>query len=264
MDSCFETSKACFCFFLILVMKKHKMHVHLGGSARLRAEPSKEALMARVACLALLSVASAGALAPPAVSTGSRSPSCAALSRRAALASSAAALFASSSAALAATTEAVAAPGDCRKDCFRECNALAPGNQAYCAAQCDSYCDGLGALGKDDVVRSDLSDAEASAAAPAVASSAAKDCSVYKTDAAAKYCEKENKEKAAALAAAKGDLSKNLGIFGDSGVEYSNGVEDFFATIFGAKQQNTNINKADIGAFTDDIAKAGQAAFFGK
>ena len=68
----------------------------------------------------------------------------------------------------------------------------------------------------------------------------------------------------AALAAAKGDLSKNLGIFGDSGVEYSNGVEDFFATIFGAKQQNTNINKADIGAFTDDIAKAGQAAFFGK
>ena len=68
-------------------MKKHKMHVHLGGSARLRAEPSKEALMARVACLALLSVASAGALAPPAVSTGSRSPSCAALSRRAARAS---------------------------------------------------------------------------------------------------------------------------------------------------------------------------------
>jgi hypothetical protein len=29
----------------------------------------------------------------------------------------------------------------CKAECFKECNMVAPGNQGYCATQCDSYCD---------------------------------------------------------------------------------------------------------------------------
>jgi hypothetical protein len=32
-------------------------------------------------------------------------------------------------------------PASCRSDCFKECNAVAPGNQGYCATQCDNFCD---------------------------------------------------------------------------------------------------------------------------
>eukprot|EP00965_Chrysotila_dentata_P225911 6195068-Pleurochrysis_carterae.AAC.4 len=68
----------------------------------------------------------------------------------------------------------------CRKDCFKECNALAPGNQAYCAQQCDDYCADAEVTGAADVLRSDPSSPS---------------------------------------------TENNLGIFGDSGVSYSKGVE---------------------------------------
>merc|ERR1719203_1114558 len=48
---------------------------------------------------------------------------------------------------------------NCRAECFKECNALAPGNKKYCASQCDSYCEEAGPVGSKDVVRSDLSNA---------------------------------------------------------------------------------------------------------
>ena len=53
------------------------------------------------------------------------------------------------------------------------------------------------------------------------------------------------------------------GIFGDSGVSYSSGVEDLLATAFGAKQQAKNVNSADVGGFASDIGNAAKSAFFG-
>ena len=32
-------------------------------------------------------------------------------------------------------------PSNCKAECFKECNMVAPGNKQYCATQCDSYCD---------------------------------------------------------------------------------------------------------------------------
>jgi len=62
----------------------------------------------------------------------------------------------------------------------------------------------------------------------------------------------------------KNDLNKDLGIFGDSGVSYSKGVEDFFATAFGATRQSKNVNKADVGDFASDVLSAAKAAAVGK
>uniref|UniRef100_A0A7S4B0N7 Uncharacterized protein n=1 Tax=Chrysotila carterae TaxID=13221 RepID=A0A7S4B0N7_CHRCT len=106
----------------------------------------------------------------------------------------------------------------CRKDCFKECNALAPGNQAYCAQQCDDYCADAEVTGAADVLRSDPSSPS---------------------------------------------TENNLGIFGDSGVSYSKGVEDLFATAFGATRQGTNVNKADVGNFASDVVAAAKAAAAG-
>lgn len=53
---------------------------------------------------------------------------------------------------------------------------------------------------------------------------------------------------------------KDLGIFGDSGVSYSKGVEDFFATAFGATRQSKNVNKANVGEFASDVFTAAKAA----
>lgn len=41
----------------------------------------------------------------------------------------------------AAHAEGEITPATCKAECFKECNAVAPGNQGYCATQCDSYCD---------------------------------------------------------------------------------------------------------------------------
>ena len=58
--------------------------------------------------------------------------------------------------------------------------------------------------------------------------------------------------------------NNDLGIFGDSGVSYSKGVEDLFATVFGATRQSKNVNTADVDGFTSDIASAAKAAVFGE
>ena len=65
-------------------------------------------------------------------------------------------------------------------------------------------------------------------------------CDVYKTDAAKKYCGEQavstaKKSKAAAAAEDASPLSMNNGIFGDSGVTYSKGVEELCAAL--SKQQ---------------------------
>merc|ERR1719201_2296862 len=142
---------------------------------------------------------------------------------------------------------------ECLSGCFKECNAITKSG-AYCSEQCDSYCSEEGATGTNDVLRSDVT----AAAAPA----AAKDCSTYKTDQAKAWCASQNK-KTLAERSPVNDLSKNLGIFGDLGVTYSSGLEDLFATAFGAKRQNHPVNSADIGSFASEIGQAAKAAVEG-
>ena len=45
----------------------------------------------------------------------------------------------------------------------------------------------------------------------------------------------------------------NNGIFGDSGVSYSKGVEDLLATAFGATQQAKPVNQANVDQFAGEI-----------
>ena len=108
----------------------------------------------------------------------------------------------------------------CTADCFRECNALAPGNEGYCTAQCDTYCESLGPNGYDpskrDTTQSDKEDERALA--------------------------ERNK------------LLVNNGIAGDLGaVKTSSGVEDLLAAAFGAKRQSKDVNKADIGEYASEL-----------
>lgn len=152
--------------------------------------------------------------------------------------------------ALAATSTPEAVP--CDKACFKECDAIAPGNEGYCKSQCDTYCADAGPIGSADVLRTDVT-----AAVPT------KDCSGYRTDKAKGYCEAQN-QKAIADALPRTGLEMNNGIFGDSGVAYSKGVEDLFATAFGATRQNKNVKEADLGAFAADIGDAARAALLGK
>ena len=42
--------------------------------------------------------------------------------------------------ALPSTALAADLKKDCIKDCVSNCNRVAPGNKAYCAAQCEDYC----------------------------------------------------------------------------------------------------------------------------
>ena len=129
---------------------------------------------------------------------------------------------------------------ECKLECNKECNALAPGNKDYCSSQCETYCNDLDPVAAGTPV-------------------ATKDCGNYKTDAAKAFCQKEN----AAALAPKMPASKDLGLFGDSGVSYSKGVEDLFATAFGATRQNKNVNDADVGAFASDIGGAAIKAITG-
>ena len=140
----------------------------------------------------------------------------------------------------------------CAKDCFRECDIVAPGNQQYCKTQCDDYCASGGPVGKDDVLRSDVT-----AAAPVAAGKG--DCSNYKTDAAKAYCQKEL---AADNAAAGPPKEMNNGIFGDSGVSYSKGVEDLLATAFGATRQAKPLSEAKVDEFGGEVFDKAKAAFF--
>ena len=147
----------------------------------------------------------------------------------------------------------------CPVACFKECNSVAPGNEGYCRTQCDDYCASEGPTGSADVLRSDVT---ASAAA-----AAGKDCSTYKTDKGRACCQAENAKAAqAAIQAAKPKtgLEMNNGIFGDSGVAYSKGVEDLFATAFGATRQNKSVKDADLGGFASDIGDAARRAVIGQ
>ena len=143
----------------------------------------------------------------------------------------------------------------CDQACFKECNAIAPGNEGYCRDQCTTYCAEQGPTGASDVLRTDVT-----------AANGAKDCSMYKTDKAKAYCASQNQKAAASASAAAKPmtgLEMNNGIFGDSGVSYSKGVEDLFATAFGATRQNKNVREADVGGFASDIGSAAKAAIFG-
>ena len=112
---------------------------------------------------------------------------------------------------------------------------------------------------QNDVLRSDPSEAAPAAAAIAIGGGEAKrDCSTYKTKAAVEYCENQKAE--SQLAAVRG---KDLGIFGDSGVAYSSGIEDLFATAFGAKRQNKPVGEADFGGFASEVGEAAKKAVLG-
>ena len=50
---------------------------------------------------------------------------------------------------------------------------------------------------------------------------------------------------------------------GDSGVGYSKGFEDLFATAFGAKRQSKKINEANVGEFASEVGEAFRTAVSG-
>ena len=93
---------------------------------------------------------------------------------------------------------------------------MAPGSGAYCTSSCDTYCEEVGSDYQGDVVRGE--------ATPAADGK----CDAYKTDAAKKYCGEQAASAAKASKAADdaSPLAMNNGIFGDSGVVYSKGLED--------------------------------------
>lgn len=192
--------------------------------------------------------------APTLSAAAAATPLTATTSRRAALGLGlGAALFSGLPAFAAEEVQDPRLSPSCAADCFRECDIVAPGNQKYCKEQCDDYCATAGPTGKSDVVRSDLSEATPLAAG--------KDCSNYKTDAAKAYCEKESRAAVAASIGAPKQM--NNGIFGDSGVSYSAGIEDLLATTFGATRQNKNVNEAKVDEYGGEILEKAQKAFFG-
>ena len=144
-----------------------------------------------------------------------------------------------------------AVAGDCMTDCVRECNLVAPGNVGYCETQCDTYCKEAGPTGTGDVLRSDVTESYGS------------DCSRYKTDAAKSYCEKKGKAVAKAPSQAPNSLQMNNGIFGDSGVVYSKGVEDLLASAFGATRQAKPLGDANVDAFAGEVFDKAKAAILG-
>jgi len=135
---------------------------------------------------------------------------------------------------------------------------VAPGSGAYCTSSCDTYCAEVGDDYQKDVVRGE--------ATPAADTSK---CDAYKTDAAKKYCGEQAVSKAKATRAADAaqdasPLAMNNGIFGDSGVTYSKGLEELFGVVFGANRQNQDVSKANVGEFGGDIADAAKKAFAGQ
>ena len=143
-----------------------------------------------------------------------------------------------------AARAADAAAGDCLTDCNRECNLVAPGNQGYCATQCADYCKDNPMGGQSDVLRADVSE-----------------CNSYKTAQAKEYCQKQVTK--AATPPNPMNLQMNNGIFGDSGVAYSKGVEDLFASAFGATRQNKSLKDANVDEFAGEVTEKAKAAFFG-
>ena len=132
---------------------------------------------------------------------------------------------------------------------------MAPGSGAYCTSSCDTYCAEVGDDYQKDVVRGE--------ATPAADTSK---CDAYKTEAAKKYCGEQaaSAAKAARAADDASPLAMNNGIFGDSGVTYSKGLEELFGVVFGANRQNQDVSKANVEEFGGDIAAAAKKAFVGQ
>ena len=147
------------------------------------------------------------------------------------------------------------------KACFRECDALVPGNAGYCRKQCDDYC----AAG-NSAVPSDAGNSAVPSDAEDLTAEIRASCEKrYETDKARAYCVADKTKKLKkADAAPSSSLQMNNGIFGDSGVSYSKNVEDLFGTVFGATRQGRNVNKADVGGYASDISNAAKDALFGK
>ena len=53
------------------------------------------------------------------------------------------------------------------------------------------------------------------------------------------------------------------GIFGDSGVTYSKGVEDLLASAFGATRQAKPLKDANVDEYAGELADKAKAAIFG-
>ena len=154
--------------------------------------------------------------------------------------------------AAAPANAAEAAAGDCLTDCVRECNLVAPGNLGYCQEQCDAYCkDNSGPTGTGDVLRQD------------VTALTAKDCSGYKTDSARAYCAKQNALAAAPKPKPASPMQMNNGIFGDSGVTYSQGVEELLASAFGATRQAKPVGEAAVDEFAGEVFDKAKSALLG-
>ena len=141
---------------------------------------------------------------------------------------------------------------------------MAPGSGAYCTSQCDSYCEEVGGDYQGDVVRGEATPGAGAQAASAQAASGK--CDAYKTEAAKKYCGEQaaSAAKAARAADDASPLAMNNGIFGDSGVTYSKGLEELFGVVFGANRQNQDVSKANVEEFGGDIAAAAKKAFVGQ
>ena len=176
-------------------------------------------------------------------------------------------------AALAATlciTLATTAPAlaGCELDCFKECNKVVPGSGAYCTSTCSSYCEEQAALPAEE--QDGLMQAGAAAAPAATQAQVQEECNKkYKTDAAIEFCVKDAQKAAVAAKQKVGfddagnaraqNVGKDMGIFGDSGVTYGKGLEDLFATAFGATRQ-TKPNEVNVDSFKSEIFEAAKRA----
>ena len=154
-------------------------------------------------------------------------------------------------------------------DRFKECNKVVPGSGAYCTSTCSSYCEEQAALPaeeQDGLIKAGA--AAAPAATPAQVQEAR--CNKkYKTDAAIEFCVKDAQKAAVAAKQKVGfddagnaraqNVGKDMGIFGDSGVTYGKGLEDPFATAFGATRQ-TKPNEVNVDSFKSEIFEAAKRA----
>jgi len=145
---------------------------------------------------------------------------------------------------------------------------VVPGSGAYCTSTCSSYCEEQAALPAEE--QDGLMQAGAAAAPAATPAQVQEECNKkYKTDAAIEFCVKDAQKAAVAAKQKVGfddagnaraqNVGKDMGIFGDSGVTYGKGLEDLFATAFGATRQ-TKPNEVNVDSFKSEIFEAAKRA----
>lgn len=105
---------------------------------------------------------------------------------------------------------------DCMAMCMRECKQLVPGNDGYCAENCQTACASIAAKESSDASLAQSASTAAVDDAPDVPRGS----------------------------------SGSVGIFGRSS---DNGVERFAATLFGATKQGSDPRVADRDAFVGDV-----------